>query len=928
MTKRLTMFLLALVVPILLSGAPAQADFGFLPGAAGFESAATNPDGSPATQAGSHPYQVTTSFQLNQRTDPITGRTIVEGGELKRVSVAAPPGLIGDPNAVPQCPLAEFFTESNSFLHGECPDNTAIGFMELHLAGFAHVFTVPVYNLVPPAGTPARFGASLFSTPIILDASVRTGGDYGITITSEDIAQGVSVVGTSVTLWGVPADPSHNTQRGSCLETGLSCPTNVPPTPFLTLPTSCGVPQTWTISAESWDHPGQSVSDSSTSHDGDGRSVDLDGCNRLDFSPSLSVAPDGSAGSTTTGLTVAIHVPQEQLLVPTGLAESDLRKTVVALPTGVQLSPSAADGLLACSTAEIALESASEPTCPNAAKVATVEIATPLLPNALVGEVYLAAQDENPFGSLLALYLVAKDPVSGVLIKLAGQVIPDPVTGQLTATFDNTPQLPFSDLRLSFFGTARAPLTTPPLCGTYTTTTAMYPWSGSPPSTPSSSFAITSGPGGSACQNPQPFAPGFEAGTTNIEAGAFSPFTLTMTRPDADQQLGAVSMRMPPGLLGMLSSVKLCGEPQAALGMCGPESLIGHTIVSAGLGNDPFTVTGGQVFITGPYKGAPYGLSIVNPAQAGPFDLGTVVVRARIEVDPHTADLTIVSDPLPTILQGIPLQLQHVNVTVDRPGFTFNPTNCDPLSIDGALTSSQGQSAAVSTPFQVTNCARLEFEPGFSVSTSGHPSRANGASLAVKLVYPKAPVGSQANIAQVKVELPKQLPSRLTTLQKACPDSTFDADPSNCPAASRVGHAVAVTPVLSNPLQGEAYFVSHGGAAFPDLIVVLQAEGLTVDLVGTTFISKAGITSSTFKSVPDVPIGSFALTLPQGPYSALAANGNLCKSKLRMPTTFTGQNGAVIHQVTKINVTGCKQARRTKSHAQRVASRPRKTRKA
>jgi hypothetical protein len=396
-----------------------------------------------------------------------------------------------------------------------------------------------------------------------------------------------------------------------------------------------------------------------------------------------------------------------------------------------------------------------------------------------------------------------------------------------------------------------------------------------------------------------------------LQAGAFTPFTLTMSRPDADQTLSRVEMQMPPGLLGTLANVKLCGEPQAAQGTCGEDSLIGHTIVSAGLGNDPYTVTGGRIYITTGYKGAAYGLSIVNPAKAGPFDLGIVVVRAAINVDPHTAALHIVSDPLPTILDGIPLQLQHVNVAVDKDKFTFNPTNCNKTQIVGTLTSSQGAISQAATPFQVTNCATLAFKPKFTVSTSGKTSRASGASLHVKLTYPASPY--DANIAKVKVDLPKQLPSRLTTLQKACPSATFEANPAACPPASIVGHAHATTPVLPVGLEGPAYFVSHGGEEFPQLIIVLQGYGTTVDLVGSTFINpKTSITSSTFKQVPDVPVGTFEMDLPQGKYSALAANGNLCASKLKMPTSFVGQNGAEQHQSTPITVTGCAKHKKAK----------------
>jgi hypothetical protein len=606
------------------------------------------------------------------------------------------------------------------------------------------------------------------------------------------------------------------------------------------------------------------------------------------------------------------------------------------LPAGIQLSPSGADGLQSCPNAQIGFTGVNPITngyeftdapaaCPDASKIATVAIKTPLLPNPLEGQVYLAAPQnfagalENPFGSLVAMYIVAEDPVSGTLVKLPGSVSTDASTGQIVATFDNTPQLPFEQLELHFFGGARAPLSTPAGCGSYTVAASISPWSSAEAANSSSSFDIESGPNGASCSNPQPFTPGFQAGSTNLQAGGFTPFALTMTRPDADQTLSRVEMQMPPGLLGTLSNVALCPEPQAAQGTCGPESLIGETVVSAGLGSAPFTVTGGKVYITSGYKGAPYGLSIVNPAAAGPFVLDEghpVVVRASIYVDPHTAALRIVSDPLPTILDGIPLQIQHVNVNINRPGFTFNPTNCNKTAINGTLSSSEGASAAVSTPFQVTNCASLAFKPKLAASTSGKTSKADGASLKVKLTYPDGPF--DANIAKVKVDLPKQLPSRLTTLQKACLAKVFEANPANCPAESVVGHAKAITPVLPVPLEGPAYFVSHGGEAFPSLIVVLQGYGTTVDLVGTTFISHAGITSSTFEQVPDVPVGSFELTLPEGKFSALGTDSNLCKSKLAMPTLFIGQNGAEIHTSTPIGVTSCPKAKKA-TRAQKLA---------
>jgi hypothetical protein len=871
--------------------------------------AATNRDGAPDMQAGSHPYALTTSFLLNTPEEFEPGKAQPSGGDLKDVKVELPPGFVGNPNATPKCTYAEFTSRS-------CPNDTAIGEATTRLTTTevnGELFiTNPVYNLETPGGVPAEFGYRVKNlVPVFLDVGVRTGGDYGITANVRNLPQVLAIFGATVTIWGVPAEASHDALRGKCLGEGEGnkqsgpnetqsrgeCPVDVPVEPLLTNPTSCGVPRSATLSVDSWEKPGTFTSMSPTL-------PELSGCEKLDFSPSITVTPDGTAASTPTGLNVDLHVPQESTVNPFGLAEADVKNTRVTLPAGVQISPSAADGLLACSEAQVGLHNDEAALCPEASKVATVTIDTPLLPEPLEGEAYLAMQNLNPFGSLLALYIVAENPTYGVRVKVAGQVTPDPVTGQLVTTFEETPQLPFSDFKLHFFGTARAPLSTPPSCGTYTTETSIEPWSGAAAVAPVSNFQIASGPAGAPCSATQPFTPGFESGSTNLQAGAFTPFELTMSRPDGNQALGRVEMQMPPGLLGTLSNVKLCGEPQAAQGTCGEESLIGHTTVSVGLGNDPYTVTGGKVFITTGYKGGAYGLSIVNPAVAGPFNLGTVVVRAAINVDPHTAALHIVSDPLPTMLDGIPLQIQHVNVSVDREKFTFNPTDCEKTSIVGTLVSSEGAVSKDSTSFQVTNCAKLAFVPKLTASTVGKTSRSQGASLHVKLNYPAGPY--DANIAKVKVDLPKQLPSRLTTLQKACPAQTFESNPAACRPESIVGHAHATTPVLPVPLEGPAYFVSHAGEEFPDLIIVLQGYGTTVDLVGSTFIdNKTNVTSSTFKQVPDVPVGAFELTLPQGKYSALAATANLCTTKLAMPTAFVGQNGAEIHTSTKIGVTGC-----------------------
>ncbi len=904
--------------------------------------------GSPDTQAGSHPFQATFALTLNQKLAHSTGQPREPGegpealapqpvAQAKDLVIKLPPGLVGNPTVFPRCRTPELTTNLST-----CPQSTAVGVAMISFI-FPHgplpyeKVPVPLFNMQPSTGEPARFGFKINSTTVFIDTSVRTGGDYGVTTTVSNINQEIAFLSSQVTVWGVPGDPSHDISRGSgCLEAYYPGETTHPcqpseqghPAPLLSLPTSCTGELKSSVEADSWNAPGSWVPEPSLASD---PMPAMDGCNRLPFSPSISVSPDGQAGSTPTGLTVDAHVPQDLVLNPTGLAEADVKDTTVALPAGVVLNPAAGDGLEACSEAQIGFQrenpethtlefTSTKPSCPDASKVGEVEITTPLLPKdqALKGSAYVAAQGANPFGTLIALYVVAEDHVSGTLVKLAFNVKPDPVTGQLVTVVNNTPQLPFEDFRLHFFGGDRGPLATPSRCGAYIATASIAPWSGNETAILSAPpFEILTGPNGSPCRNPLLFAPSLTAGTTNIQAGAFSALTTTMTREDGQQDLAAVQLHMPPGLSGLLSTVKLCDEAAANEGTCGPESLIGETIVSVGLGGDPFSVKGGKVYVTGPYKGAPFGLSIVNPAKAGPYDLGKgacdcVLVRAKIEVDPTTAALTVTTDNtgpyrIPTTLEGIPLQIKHVNVMINRPGFTFNSTNCNPMNITGTITSTEGATSNLSVPFQVTNCATLKFAPKFTVSTSGRTSKRDGASLSVKLSYPKGSFGAQANIARVKVELPKQLPSRLTTLQKACVAATFETKPASCPPQSIVGHAKVITPLLPVPLEGPAYFVSHGGAAFPSLTIVLTGYGVTVRLVGDTFIDKKGVTSSTFKATPDVPFNTFELTLPQGPFSALAANTNLCrlKAKLHVPTEFRAQNGQVIHAATPLQITHC-----------------------
>jgi hypothetical protein len=618
-------------------------------------------------------------------------------------------------------------------------------------------------------------------------------------------------------------------------------------------------------------------------------------------------------------------------------ATSELRNATVKFPPGFTLDPSSGDGLAACSEAQIGWLggtpknfSAGEPECPEASKVGSLEVTSPLIPRKLTGEMYVANQDENPYGSVIGLYVVVQDPITGVLIKIAGKTVTNPGTGQITGVFEENPEFPINELKLSFFGGPRAEFATPDGCGSFQTTSDLEPWSApdsGPDALPFAGFPITTGCVGG-------FNPVFTGSDTNVQAGAYSPFVASFSREDTDQELGGLSVSLPPGLSGNLSGIPLCGEAQANAGTCPEASQIGTVLAEAGPGPNPLPNIG-KAYLTGPYNGGSFGMSVVVPAIAGPFNFGNVVVRQSLRIDPATAQVTVVSNPFPTMLSpkttnskgeaeedGIPIRLRRVQVRIERPGgrgFTFNPTSCNKLKVGGSITSAQGETKALETPFQVTNCASLKFTPRFTATTSAKSSRADGASLTLKVSRAAGPESGQANFAGVKVELPKQLPSRLTTLQKACTNAQFQTNPAGCPPASIVGYAKVLTPILPVPLEGPVYFVSHGGEAFPSLIFALQGDNVTLDVISTTFISKAGITSGTLKAVPDAPFTSFELTLPEKPYSALTADlpnsakGSFCGQTMKIPTTFLAQNGLEAHQNTPVTVTGCAKAKAKKT---------------
>jgi hypothetical protein len=921
------------------------------------------------TQAGGHPWALTASYEFTK--EEVKGN-LVPTQDPKDVVTTIPPGLLGNPNpqVFPRCPLSVYLAP-NGLL---CPADTQVGVVRIRFeGGIGKESLAPIVNVTPEKGQSAEFGLeTVLGVKVLLTAHVvRVGKTYGLTVVSNGIPLS-ELLAVETTFWGVPADPSHDRMRGrrcSSLGSGaFTCDdlggvrSGVPLVPFLTWPADCSAgPLTAVGRVDSWEEPGSVREGRYTGyHEATSTLSGVTGCDLLRFEPMVEVGPDTLLGDAPVGLGVNLRVPQsESTEAP---ASPQLRNTVLTLPEGLSISPGIVDGIQACNESgpeglnfegpeseEVALNGELQLApgrCPNASIVGTARAFSPLLDEPVEGHVYLArplcggvrpgehacSEQDAADGKLYQLYLElgGTGPLAntGVNLKVHLKTEANPATGQLTTVAENTPQLPFSKLEIHLNGGPRAPLDNPAVCGPAVTTADLTPWSqpgvtpapeslsmpGTPDATPSSFFDVQG------CASPPGLSPGFLAGTVTPQAGAFSAFTMNLTRQDREQFVKGIQVHTPPGLLGMLSSVPLCGEPAANQGICPEASRIGTTRVASGAGSHPFEI-GGNVYLTGGYGGAPFGLSIVTDAVAGPFNLGLVVVRTRISVDPVTSELTITTDEtgpyaVPQIVFGVPLRLKRITVNIDRPNFMFNPTNCGAQQITARVSGNQGAVVTVASPFTVGGCRSLAFTPRFTVSTSGHTSKANGASLDAKVTYPPFKTGSEANIAYVKVELPKQLPSRLTTLQKACTDATFNTDPAACPSASIIGIVRTSTPLLPVGLEGPVYFVSHGGEAFPSLIAVLQGDGVRVDLTGTTFISKSGITSSTFKTVPDVPVNSFEIYLPEGRFSALTANGNLCKVKggLRMPSEFVAQNGAVFKQATKIAVTGCAagKARRSK----------------
>jgi hypothetical protein len=824
--------------------------------------------------------------------------------------------------------------------------------------GHGETQVAPVFNVQPPPGVPAEFAFSVLHFATAVDATLRSDGDYGINVATRYASQGLTVLGATVTLWGTPAAPVHDFQRCLAYPVGaefmlktfgkIGClgpegspvgpnPANIPAKALLTNPTTCtapGVGLETRLRVTSWNPASAPATASFLSHNPPGYTV-LDplspdewgseqgttGCSDVPFNPLLKLQPTSHDADSPSGLDVDITVPTSGLNNPDGIAQSHLKKAVVTLPEGMTVNPASASGLGSCAPGQLAAERADSPPgagCPLDSKVGTVEIQTPLLEQPVNGSIYLAKQGDNPFNSLLALYIVAKSPERGVIVKLPGKVEADPVSGRLTATFDDNPQLPFSNLHVEFKSGARAPLITPRECGTYSIESDLYPWAR--PTVPvhtTSSFKVTQGPDGKPCPSGNQFDPSFEAGTLTPIAGSYSPLIVNASRPDGSEPLTGLKLDLPQGLVGKLAGIPYCpdsalaaaagksGQAELASSSCPSASKVGTVDVAAGAGATPFHVQG-AAYLAGPYKGAPLSIAVITPAVAGPFDLGTVVVRAKADVNPATAEITVVSDPIPTILEGIPLKVRSVNVNTDRPDFTLNPTDCSPTSFSGTLFSpSTGR--ALASRFQVGACKALDFEPKLALKLSGPTHRSAYPALKATLTMP----GGNANIARAQVTLPKTEFLENAHIRTVCTRVQYAA--KSCPAKSVYGYAKAWSPLLDKPLEGPVYLRSSNNP-LPDLVASLDGQ-IQIDLSGRIDSVNARI-RNTFDLVPDAPVSKFVLTMQGGRKGLLVNNTELCRAKPRAAVKFDGQNGKVADSTPLVKV-GCGKGRKGKKQRKR-----------
>jgi hypothetical protein len=895
----------------------------------------TNEDGTPATQAGSHPFAMTTTLGLNYSGGFFEWKLDAEMKDLLLEQIA---GLVGDSTAMPQCSTADFLTPFEGTALIKCPDDTAVGVTAVNLIAPAPFFylNAPVYNLVPPPGVAAKFGFNILNEKVTVDVGVKQGGEYNLTASTLNFPQPLVIFGDTLQLWGDPTNAAHDNIRSVCVGSDFAtlsegklnfaagstgdCPVQRTGRAFLTLPRSCTGPAATHYALDPWVEPGVWAEGSVLTHDGaePPNPQGFTGCGKLGFKPSISAKPTTLAAQSPTGLDFSLDVSDEGLTNARGLAQSDIKKAVVTLPEGMTANPSLAEGLETCTEADLARETLNSELgagCPNGSKIGTVELESKLVDEPIKGSLFIASQNENPFHSLLAMYIVLKNPTLGIIVKQAANVERNPSTGQLTTVVDNIPQLPFSHFKLHFREGARSPLASPPACGSYDVRAELTPWSGGPPLITTSTFKVISGANKSACPSggTPPFHPGLQAGTINNAAGQYSPFNVRLTRNDGEQEFTRFSIKLPPGIIGKLAGIPFCpdaaieaaksrtGTAELSSPSCSSASEIGHTLVGAGVGPS-LTYAPGKVYLAGPYHGSALSIAAITAVKVGPFDLGTVVVREALKINPETAEVFIDaanSDPIPHIIDGIVTHARDIQVYVDRPEFVLNPTNCERTSTASTLLGSglnfaselDDEPVTVTSPFQAASCASLGFKPKLALSLKGGTKRGRTPRFKAVLTARKG----DANIGAAQVTLPHSEFLEQGHIGTVCTRVQFSQGVrpgENCPPASVYGHAKAITPLLDEPIEGPV-FLRSSSHTLPDLVAALHSGKIDINLVGRIDSVKGGRIRNTFEEVPDAPVTRFVLEMQGGKKGLLVNSVDLCNSTNRAISHFTGQNGKV-----------------------------------
>ncbi len=832
---------------------PAEGSFGFKSVGLAF----SEEDSSPATEAGSHPFSWTIGLALNTTGG---GGEALPDGDLKDLRVQLPPGLVGAPDLVPHCSHADFTAES-------CPAASEVGSVGLQLdqGEGEEALTVPLYNLEPLPGNAAELAFTAANVPVVVGIRIKPGPPYNLIAQITNASQVAALFGATLTVHGVLGDA-----------------------PFLTLPRSCA-PAGATFEADSWEAPGAWVSSRPPE-------LAFTDCAGLGFSPTLTVRPTTADADAPSGLDLTLEAPDEGLTSATRTADADLAKAVLELPEGMRINPAVAAGLAACSEGQLAAEtlvSAPGEGCPEASKIGAAEVETPLLDGPVAGSIYVAQPHRNLAGdALFAIYVVLKEPRRGILLEQAARIEPDPRSGRLVATLDGLPPLPFARLELRLREGPRGLLVTPDGCATHTATYELTPSSGAAPLLGQSAFSTDR-----ACAPPA-FAPALSAGAASPWAGAASPFVFDLLSGDREQNLSGLSLALPPGLAADLAGTPSCPDDLAATGACPGASRVGYARVAAGPGPTPLWIpeagrAPSAVYLAGPYDGAPFSLLIVVPVQAGPFDLGAVLTRVAIRIDPLSARATIDVGPLPQIIAGVPIDYRSLRVVLDRPGFVINPTSCAATAFAGSATSSQGASAPLSDRFQVGGCAALGFKPRLAIRLLARRAH-RGAHPRLRAVL--RPRAGDANVRRIAVTLPGGELLENSHIRRLCTREQFAAGGgggAGCPRGSVYGRVRAWTPLLDEPLSGPVYLRSSSHR-LPDLVLALRGQ---VDLIAVGHVTSVGLgrgrgaIRAVFPSLPDAPLSRVVLELQGGRRGLLVNSADLCRGRRRARVKAAGHNG-------------------------------------